>query len=68
VFHTAGSLEPVVAVVFGNDERDVELLGESDILDVAQPVFLERMNVRVVEKIVKSIPDACMASMTNLYN
>mmetsp|Transcript_12864 Transcript_12864/g.30211 ORF Transcript_12864/g.30211 Transcript_12864/m.30211 type:complete len:220 (-) Transcript_12864:931-1590(-) len=50
VLHPPGPLEPVVPIVVGIDEGHAELLGEADVLVLAQLVFLERMDVGVVEE------------------
>ncbi|KAG1469829.1 hypothetical protein G6F57_012029 [Rhizopus arrhizus] len=50
VLHAARAAEPVVGVVVAVDEGDVVLLGEADVLLLAQLVFLHRMDVGVVEE------------------
>ncbi len=40
VLHALGAREPVVAVVVGIYERDIELLREADVLVLAKFVFL----------------------------
>lgn len=65
VLHPLGPCEPVVAIIVRIDDGNAKLLGEADVLILAQFVFLKRMDVGVVEKKVKSMPDACMASITS---
>ncbi len=46
----------------GRCPRDAKLFSEADLFILAQFVFLERMNIRVIKKIVKPKPGATMAS------
>ncbi len=52
VLHPARPLEPVVPIVVGIDEGHAELFGKTHVFVLAQLVFLARMNVGVVEKMV----------------
>jgi hypothetical protein len=48
--NTASPLEPVVAIVIRIDKRNTELLRKPNVFAFAQFLFLERVNVRVIEE------------------
>jgi hypothetical protein len=50
VFHPFGPCKPVVAIIVRIDDGNAKLLGEADVLVLAQFVFLKRMDVGVVKK------------------
>ena len=50
VLHAFRTREPVVGVVVGIHERDTVLAGKADIFLLAQQIFLQRMDIGIVEK------------------
>lgn len=52
VLHALGTGEPVVGVVVGIDDGHAMFLGKTDVLLLAQCVFLQRMDVGLQKKIV----------------
>ncbi|STQ45226.1 Uncharacterised protein [Ewingella americana] len=52
------AFKPIIGVVVGINKRNAVLFGKAHILFFAQGIFFLRVNIRVIEEMVYSMPEA----------
>ena len=65
IFHAFSTFKPVVCVVVTVYKRNIMLFGKADIFLFADFIFFNRMDIGIIKKIEKSIPDSIKVSITS---